>query len=47
MHGEIIIQNVGDEMSLVSFRKSRGDPLEWKRFYRAIKDAVYDLVYQG
>ena len=44
MHGEIYVQAVSDDMSLVTFKKSRGDPLEWKRFYHAIKEGVIDLV---
>ncbi|TPX56583.1 hypothetical protein PhCBS80983_g04431 [Powellomyces hirtus] len=44
MHGEVHIQPVGSDMRLVAFRKSKGDPLEFKRFYRAILSAVDDLV---
>ncbi|KAJ3141129.1 Chk1 protein kinase [Geranomyces variabilis] len=44
MHGEVQIQPVNTSLHLVAFRKSKGDPLEFKRFYRAIIAAVADLV---
>lgn len=49
MHGDILIdkQRFGDDMELldVRFVKIRGDPLEWRRFFKNVvllcKDAVY------
>ncbi|KAJ1332469.1 hypothetical protein BSLG_008771 [Batrachochytrium salamandrivorans] len=44
LHGEISIQRATDEYHIVLFRKSKGDPLEFKRFYKAIHDAVQDII---
>ncbi|KAI8913293.1 kinase-like domain-containing protein [Gorgonomyces haynaldii] len=44
LHGEITIQPVDSETYMVSFRKSKGDPIEFKRFYRSLYDAVGDIV---
>ncbi|TPX72154.1 hypothetical protein SpCBS45565_g00636 [Spizellomyces sp. 'palustris'] len=44
LHGEISIQRLGTDLQLVAFRKSKGDPLEFKRFYRAVLSSVKNLV---
>ncbi|KAI9015190.1 kinase-like domain-containing protein [Gaertneriomyces semiglobifer] len=44
LHGEVVIQPVGPNLRLVIFRKSKGDPLEFKRLYRAIAAEVRQLV---
>ncbi|KAI8894776.1 kinase-like domain-containing protein [Globomyces pollinis-pini] len=43
IHGEISIQPVSSAQ-LVTFRKSKGDPLEFKRFYKAVYDNVKDIT---
>ncbi|KAI8816884.1 kinase-like domain-containing protein [Fimicolochytrium jonesii] len=44
MHGEIHVQPVSGGMHLIAFKKSKGDPIEFKRFYRAVLAAVQHLV---
>ncbi|KAI9095107.1 kinase-like domain-containing protein [Phlyctochytrium arcticum] len=44
LHGEINSQPAGSDLHLVVFRKSKGDPLEFKRFYKAIFAAVKGLA---
>jgi serine/threonine-protein kinase Chk1 len=43
LHGEITIQPVST-FQLVSFRRSKGDPLEFKRLFKAIIDSGSDLI---
>ncbi|KAJ3023713.1 Chk1 protein kinase [Thoreauomyces humboldtii] len=47
MHGEVHIRPIGSDMRLVAFRKSKGDPLEWKRFYRMILQSVSEIVIEA
>ncbi|KAJ3191633.1 Chk1 protein kinase [Irineochytrium annulatum] len=44
LNGEITIQQATEEWHLVAFRKSKGDPIEFKRFYMAITGACDDIV---
>ncbi|KAI8927436.1 kinase-like domain-containing protein [Entophlyctis helioformis] len=46
LHGEISIQQATKELHMVLFRKSKGDPLEFKRFYKAVYKALDDIVAQ-
>ena len=43
LHGEVTIQPVS-LAQLISFRRSKGDPLEFKRLFKAIVDSVGDIV---
>ncbi|KAK2737656.1 Chk1 protein kinase [Myotisia sp. PD_48] len=44
LHGTIIVENVAEGLVEVEFMKVKGDPLEWRRFFKKItilcKDAV-------
>ncbi|KAI8622428.1 kinase-like domain-containing protein [Chytriomyces sp. MP71] len=44
LHGDVRIQRASDHLFHVGFRKSRGDPIEFKRFYRAIAEQCVDIV---
>ncbi|KAI8842970.1 kinase-like domain-containing protein [Chytridium lagenaria] len=44
LNGEIRIQPATEGISLVVFRKSKGDPIEFKRFYKAILDACEEII---
>ncbi|KAJ3402246.1 Chk1 protein kinase [Chytridiales sp. JEL 0842] len=48
LHGDIRIQPVVNDVNelsyMVGFRKSKGDPLEFKRFYKAVAAACEDIV---
>ncbi|KAJ3218084.1 Chk1 protein kinase [Dinochytrium kinnereticum] len=44
LNGEIRIQPATDDVSLVVFRKSKGDPIEFKRFYKAILETCEDVI---
>ncbi|KAJ3272405.1 Chk1 protein kinase [Terramyces sp. JEL0728] len=43
IHGDIVIQPT-TEANIVSFRKRKGDPLEFKRFYKAVTESIEDIV---
>lgn len=43
LHGEISVQAVSS-VQLVMFRRSKGDPLEFKRLYKAILEYVKELT---
>ncbi|KAJ3325438.1 Chk1 protein kinase [Boothiomyces sp. JEL0866] len=43
IHGDIVIQPT-TESNIVSFRKRKGDPLEFKRFYKAVTEVVEDII---
>ena len=43
LHGEINIQSTS-QMQLVSFKRSKGDPLEFKRLFKAVVDSVSDII---
>ena len=34
LSGEIIVERVAEDISSVEFTKSKGDPLEWRRFFK-------------
>lgn len=44
LHGTIIVERVDHEVSEVRFAKAKGDPLEWRRFFKKVvvlcKDAI-------
>ncbi|KAJ3043667.1 Chk1 protein kinase [Rhizophlyctis rosea] len=44
LHGEVSILPIPKGPHMVHFRKSKGDPMEFKRFYKAVKAALGDLV---
>lgn len=44
--GQIIIQTLSDSV-LVVIKKSRGNPLEYVRFFKFIVDEFLDLIYKG
>lgn len=44
LHGEISIQPLNSDTHMISFRKSKGDPLEFKRFYKAVKEGAADIL---
>ena len=46
LNGEIRVQNAVQNTWLVHFRRINGDPLEFRRFYSAIKDVLSDFVCQ-
>ncbi|KAK2739745.1 Chk1 protein kinase [Onygenales sp. PD_40] len=45
LHGNIIIESIGEGHAEVEFVKVKGDPLEWRRFFKKVtvlcKDAVF------
>ncbi|KAI9327767.1 kinase-like domain-containing protein [Obelidium mucronatum] len=44
LHGSIVLQRCSERMVHVGFRKSKGDSIEFKRFYRAVVDACGEIV---
>ncbi|KAJ3051735.1 Chk1 protein kinase, partial [Rhizophlyctis rosea] len=44
LHGEVSIHAAQDGLHLVHFRKSKGDPMEFKRFYKSVRDALGEIV---
>ncbi|ORX82219.1 Pkinase-domain-containing protein [Anaeromyces robustus] len=40
LNGVIRIQYVDHDLKLVTFKKSKGDPIEFKRFFRAVIEAI-------
>jgi len=40
LNGVIRIQYVDNNLKLVTFKKSKGDPIEFKRFFRAVTEAI-------
>ncbi|KAB2574314.1 hypothetical protein BFW01_g8116 [Lasiodiplodia theobromae] len=44
LHGTIIVERVDHDLSEVRFAKAKGDPLEWRRFFKKVvvlcKDAI-------
>lgn len=45
LHGEVSIQ-AASTVYLVCFKRSKGDPLEFKRLYKAVLEFVKDLLVQ-
>ncbi|KAI9143538.1 kinase-like domain-containing protein [Paraphysoderma sedebokerense] len=43
--GFIRVQKIAGDMWLVSFVKRKGDPLEFKRLFKAVTSEIYDLVH--
>lgn len=45
MHGNIVVESVGEGLYEVEFTKAKGDPVEWRRFFKKVavlcKDAIY------
>jgi serine/threonine-protein kinase Chk1 len=45
LHGTVTIEQYNEELCEVRFNKAKGDPLEWRRFFKKIcavcKDAIY------
>ncbi|KAI8805611.1 kinase-like domain-containing protein [Cladochytrium replicatum] len=48
MNGEVRIQKLGEASNLATFKKSKGDPLEFKRFFKGLygRMVAYISVYQ-
>ncbi|KAI8835691.1 kinase-like domain-containing protein [Chytriomyces cf. hyalinus JEL632] len=44
LHGDVRIQRASDQLYHVGFHKKKGDPIEFKRFYKAIAEHCADLV---
>ncbi|ORX48135.1 Pkinase-domain-containing protein [Piromyces finnis] len=44
LNGAIRIQYVDHNLKLVTFKKSKGDPIEFKRFFRAVIEAIQSNV---
>ncbi|RKO91508.1 kinase-like domain-containing protein [Blyttiomyces helicus] len=44
LHGEVLVQPVSEGMYIVRFSKSKGDPIEFKRLYKALMEKCGDLV---
>ncbi|RUP44336.1 kinase-like domain-containing protein [Jimgerdemannia flammicorona] len=47
LYGNICIQPMGDGLQLVIFRKSKGDPLEWRRLFKAVAMENQGMVFVG
>ncbi|ORY43718.1 Pkinase-domain-containing protein [Rhizoclosmatium globosum] len=44
LNGSVVLQRVSENMYHVGFRRGCGDPIEFKRFYRAIADQCADIT---
>jgi serine/threonine-protein kinase Chk1 len=44
LQGDIRIQSFSDDLYMISFRKSKGDPIEFKRFYKAVVGSCEEIV---
>ncbi|KAI5807634.1 putative serine/threonine protein kinase [Peziza echinospora] len=45
--GDIVIEKVDREMAVVEFTKTKGDPLEWRRFFKKVVVLSKEAVYVG
>ncbi|KAK2757638.1 Chk1 protein kinase [Arachnomyces sp. PD_36] len=46
LHGNIIVELVGEDVVEVEFVKVKGDPLEWRRFFKRVTVICRDAVYK-
>jgi serine/threonine-protein kinase Chk1 len=44
--GEIRIQSIASNQKIVVFQRNKGDPLEYKRFYKEVLRNLNDIVIQ-
>jgi hypothetical protein len=42
--GDIKVQSAGRDIIMANFRRRKGDPVEFTRFYRAVKEAVSEMI---
>ncbi|RUS17371.1 kinase-like domain-containing protein [Endogone sp. FLAS-F59071] len=47
LYGDIRVQPMGDGLQLITFRKSKGDPLEWRRLFKAVALENQSILYIG
>lgn len=48
LQGQINIQKIGkNNFLMIDFVKSKGDPLEWRRFFKSIASECMDIIYTG
>lgn len=46
LHGNIIVGTYADSLSEVEFVKGKGDPLEWRRFFKKVAILCKDVVFK-
>lgn len=46
LHGNIIVEVVSEDLAEVEFVKVKGDPLEWRRFFKKVTVICRDAVYK-
>lgn len=46
LHGNIIVESVSEDLIEVEFIKVKGDPLEWRRFFKKVAVICWDAVYK-
>ena len=46
LHGNIIVEIVGEDVAEAEFVKVKGDPLEWRRFFKRVTVLCRDAVYK-
>ncbi|TLD22513.1 putative serine threonine-protein kinase chk1 [Venturia nashicola] len=45
LHGTITVEIFNDELCEVRFNKAKGDPLEWRRFFKKMCAVCKDVIY--
>lgn len=46
LRGNIIVEVVADGLAEIEFVKIKGDPLEWRRFFKKVIVLCKDVVYK-
>ncbi|KAF8417246.1 putative serine/threonine protein kinase [Tirmania nivea] len=47
LSGDVIVDRVSEDMASIEFVKTKGDPLEWRRFFKRVAVLSKDAVYMG
>ena len=46
MSGDIVVEHIGEGLVEVRFVKVKGDPVEWRRFFKRVVVLCRDAVYK-